>query len=40
MLIISRRQGEGIVIDEQITITIIDVRGDRVKLALAAPPPC
>ncbi len=38
MLIISRKVGEGIVIDEQITVTIIEVRGDRVKLAIAAPP--
>ncbi len=38
MLIISRKVGEGIVIDEQITVTIIAVRGDRVKLAIAAPP--
>lgn len=37
MLIISRKVGEGMVIDEQITVTIIEVRGDRVKLAIAAP---
>ena len=37
MLIISRKVGERIVIDEQITVTIIEVRGDRVKLAIAAP---
>ena len=38
MLIISRKHGESIVIDEQITVTIIEIRGDRVKLAIAAPP--
>ncbi len=38
MLIISRKVGQGIVIDDQTTITIIEVRGDRVKLAIAAPP--
>ncbi len=38
MLIISRKVGEGMVIDEQITLTIVEVRGDRVKLAIAAPP--
>ncbi len=37
MLIISRKVGESIVVDEQITVTIIDVRSDRVKLAIAAP---
>ncbi len=37
MLIISRKVGEAIVIDEQITVTIIEIRGDRVKLTIAAP---
>ncbi len=38
MLVLARKVGESIMIDEQITVTIIEVRGDRVKLAIAAPP--
>ncbi len=38
MLIISRKHGESIVIDEQITIIILEIRGERVTLAIAAPP--
>ncbi len=38
MLVLARKVGESIMIDEQITVTIIDIRGDRVKLAIGAPP--
>ena len=37
MLVLSRKRGERIVIDENITVTVLDVRGDRVKLGFVAP---
>lgn len=37
MLVLSRKMGERIVIDDSVTITILDVRGDRVKLGFVAP---
>ena len=38
MLVLSRKRGEGIVIGDGITVTILEVRGDRVKLGFTAPP--
>jgi len=38
MLVLSRRVGEAIVIDDTIRITILEVRGDRVRVGIAAPP--
>ena len=37
MLVLSRKPGERIVIGEDIMITIVDVRGDRVRLGLQCP---
>ncbi|MFM7389627.1 MAG: carbon storage regulator CsrA [Vampirovibrionales bacterium] len=37
MLVLSRKIGETIVIDNNIQITILDVRGDNVKVGVAAP---
>ena len=37
MLVLSRRVGESIVIGEDITITVIEVRGDVVRLGVDAP---
>jgi carbon storage regulator len=37
MLVLSRKRGERIVIGEHVTVTVLDVRGDRVKLGFAAP---
>jgi carbon storage regulator len=37
MLVLSRKRGEGIVIAENVTVRILDVRGDRVKLGFVAP---
>ncbi len=37
MLVLSRRTNEQIVINDNITITIVDVRGDKVKLGIEAP---
>ncbi len=37
MLVISRKINEAIVIDDTITITVLGVDGDKVKLGIAAP---
>ena len=37
MLVLSRRIGEEIVIDGQIRVVVVAVRGDRVRLGICAP---
>ena len=37
MLVLSRRPGEQVVIGNGITLTVVEVRGDRVRLAFDAP---
>ena len=37
MLILSRRSNESIMIGDQIEITIVDIKGDQVKLGIKAP---
>ena len=37
MLVLSRKKNEKIVIDENIIITIVEVRGDKVRLGIEAP---
>lgn len=37
MLVLSRRKGESIIIDEQIEVQIISVEGDTVRLGITAP---
>lgn len=37
MLVLARRVGEEIVIDEEIRVTITEVRGNRVQLGIVAP---
>ncbi len=37
MLILSRRINEKIVIDDDIVVSIVEVRGDQVKLGIEAP---
>jgi carbon storage regulator len=37
MLVLSRKKGESIVIQEQIELTILSVDGDTVKVGISAP---
>ena len=37
MLVLSRKPGEQVVLGDGITLTVVEVRGDRVRLALDAP---
>jgi len=37
MLVISRKKNEGIVIDKDTEITIIDIQGDKVRIGINAP---
>jgi len=37
MLALSRKQGESIVIGNNIEITVIEVKGDQIKLGISAP---
>lgn len=38
MLVVTRKSGQEIVIDGHIRITVLAVKGDRVKVGVAAPP--
>lgn len=37
MLVLTRKKDESIVIGDNITITIVEVRGDKVRLGINAP---
>lgn len=37
MLALSRKKNEAIIINNDIEITILDIRGDQVKVGIAAP---
>ncbi len=38
MLVLSRQLGEKLMIDDSIEVTVIEIRPDRIKLGIAAPP--
>jgi len=38
MLVLSRRQGESIVLADNIIVTIMEIRGDLVRIGVDAPP--
>ena len=37
MLVLSRKKNESIVINNDITILVVDIRGDKVRLGVEAP---
>ena len=37
MLVLSRQRDETIVIGEDIEVTVVDIRGDKVRLGISAP---
>jgi carbon storage regulator len=37
MLVLSRKKNESIVINDDITIVIVEIRGDKVRLGVEAP---
>ncbi len=38
VIIIPRKKGESIVIGDNITITVVDIDGDKVRLSIEHPP--
>ncbi len=38
MLVLSRQRDESIIIGDNVQITIVDIRGDKVRLGIVAPP--
>ena len=37
MLVLSRKMNETIIINDNIVITVVDIRGDKVRLGIDAP---
>lgn len=37
MLVLSRRIGERLVVDGKITVTVIEIRGQQIRLGIEAP---
>lgn len=37
MLVLSRHRDESIIINDDIVVTIVDIRGDKVRLGIQAP---
>jgi carbon storage regulator len=37
MLVLSRKRDEQIVISDNIVVTVVDIRGDKVRLGIEAP---
>ena len=38
MLILSRKTGESLMVGEDVVVTVLDVKGDQVRLGVTAPP--
>lgn len=37
MLVLTRKKGESIVIADVVVVTVVDVRGDKVRIGITAP---
>ena len=37
MLVLSRQRDESIIIGDKVVVTIVDIRGDKVRLGIQAP---
>jgi len=37
MLVLSRRKNESVIINDNIVVTVVEVRGDKVRLGIDAP---
>lgn len=37
MLVLSRKKGESIVVNDNITVTVVEIKGDKVRLGITAP---
>ena len=37
MLVLSRKKNESIVINDSVVVTVIEIRGDKVRLGIEAP---
>ena len=37
MLTLSRKKGESLVVNNNIEITVLDIRGDQIKIGISAP---
>src|SRR5207302_8783805 len=37
MLVLSRQRGEAIIIGDDMEVTVVDIRGDKVRLGITAP---
>jgi len=38
MLVLTRHKNESIIIGNDVTVTVVDVRGDKVRIGIQAPP--
>jgi carbon storage regulator len=37
MLVLSRKKNESVIINNDITVTVVEIRGDKVRLGIVAP---
>ncbi len=37
MLVLSRKKNESLVINDNVTVTVVEIRGDKVRLGVVAP---
>lgn len=37
MLVLSRKKGESVIINDNITVVVVEIRGDKVRLGVEAP---